>query len=61
MDMRHSFVAATAVAVLPLAVAAQQRPAVYTPGSLNRDQQIAREISTRRIPSSPAGTSPRPR
>jgi len=36
--------AAFAMLSLPVALAAQQKPALYTPGALNADQRLAREI-----------------
>jgi acetylornithine deacetylase/succinyl-diaminopimelate desuccinylase-like protein len=43
--MRRSSLTLLALsATLPLALGAQRKPAVYAPGALNADQQIAREI-----------------
>jgi len=42
--MRHTILATAAALTLPLTLGAQQRPTVYTPGALNADQRIAREI-----------------
>jgi acetylornithine deacetylase/succinyl-diaminopimelate desuccinylase-like protein len=42
--MLYSFLAVTAAIMVPLTLSAQQRTPVYTPGALNPDQQIAREI-----------------